>query len=134
MKTVAHLRRLRIVRTAAKPSGYGFAGGHKIERLAPMPTAEQISIRSRAQSILSRNGVRAELPDYEKALRILAEHEHEVDSYCRVPPARQPSFPARAGVSAARNLSMPVASEHTATPSRRTGAAGSIFNIKESTP
>lgn len=56
-----------------KPIQYGFAGGHKVERLAPMPTAEEISIRARAQSLLSRNGKRAELPDIETARRVIAE-------------------------------------------------------------
>lgn len=58
-----------------KPIQYGFAGGHKIERLAPIPTAEEISIRARAQSLLSRGGVRAELPDIATARRIIAARE-----------------------------------------------------------
>lgn len=55
-----------------KPIQYGFSGGHKIERLAPMPTAEEISIRARAQSLLSKGGMRAELPDIATARRIIA--------------------------------------------------------------
>lgn len=58
-----------------KPIQYGFAGGHKIERLAPIPTAEEISIRARAQSLLSRGGLRAELPDIATARRIIAARE-----------------------------------------------------------
>lgn len=56
-----------------KPIQYGFAGGQKVERLAPMPTAEEISIRARAQSLLSKDGKRAELPDIETARRVIAE-------------------------------------------------------------
>ena len=56
-----------------KPIQYGFAGGHKIDRLPSMPTAEEISIRARAQSILSKGGTRAELPDIETARRVIAE-------------------------------------------------------------
>jgi hypothetical protein len=55
-----------------KPIQYGFAGGHKIERLPAMPTAQEISTRARAQSLLSTGGQRAELPDYATALRIIA--------------------------------------------------------------
>ena len=55
-----------------KPIQYGFSGGHKIDRLAPTPTAEEITVRARAQSLLSKNGVRAELPDIATARRILA--------------------------------------------------------------
>lgn len=58
-----------------KPIQYGFAGGHKIERLAPMPTAEEISIRARAQSLLSKGGMRADLPDIATARRIIAARE-----------------------------------------------------------
>lgn len=55
-----------------KPIQYGFAGGHKIERLPSMPTAEEISLRARAQSILSKGGTRAELHDIETARRVIA--------------------------------------------------------------
>ena len=58
-----------------KPIQYGFFGGRKIERLPPMPTAEEISIRARAQSLLSKGGVRAELPDIATARRIIAARE-----------------------------------------------------------
>jgi hypothetical protein len=37
-----------------------------------MPTAQEISIRARAQSLMTRDGKRPELPDYETALRIIA--------------------------------------------------------------
>jgi|SRR6185312_10837448 len=72
--------KLRIVEGCPQPDPppyreiqYGFAGGHKVERLAPMPLPHEISVRARAQSILSRDGKRAELPDYETALKIIAE-------------------------------------------------------------
>jgi hypothetical protein len=54
---------------AAKPIVYGQAPW---SRLPPSPPAHEISIRVRAQSLLSREGKRAELPDYETALRIIA--------------------------------------------------------------
>jgi len=73
-------RKLRVVPDCPQPDPqpfkriqYGFAGGHKVERLAPMPLPHEISVRARAQSILSRDGKRAELPDYETALKIIAE-------------------------------------------------------------
>jgi hypothetical protein len=72
-------RKLRAVENCPQPEPppfrriqYGFAGGHKIERLAAMPTAQEISTRARAQSLLSTGGQRAELPDYATALRIIA--------------------------------------------------------------
>jgi len=58
-----------------KPIQYGFAGGHKVERLPAMPTAQEITIRARAQSLLSKDGKRAELPSYEEALEIIAKSE-----------------------------------------------------------
>lgn len=55
-----------------KPVQYGQAPW---SRLPHNPTADEITIRVRAQSLLSRNGVRAELPDIETARRVIAEHE-----------------------------------------------------------
>lgn len=55
--------------TPIKPVQYGAAPW---SRLPPSPTADQLTIRCRAQSLLSRGGKRAELPSYEDALRILA--------------------------------------------------------------
>jgi len=55
--------------TPIKPVEYGAAPW---SRLPPSPPAHEISIRARAQSLLSRDGQRAELPDYETALRIIA--------------------------------------------------------------
>lgn len=73
-------RKLRVVPDCPQPESpikpvvqYGFVGGHKVERLAPMPLPHEINVRARAQSILSRDGKRAELPDYETALKIIAE-------------------------------------------------------------
>lgn len=86
-----------------KPIQYGFGGGRKVTRLAPMPTAEEISIRARAQSLLSKGGVRAELPDIETARRILAD-THAVTDTAR-PATGDSSCPARGGVSAPRNYS-----------------------------
>jgi len=70
-------RRLRAVESCpqpdpppAKPIVYGAAPW---SRLPPTPPAHEISIRARAQSLLSRDGKRAELPDYESALRIIEE-------------------------------------------------------------
>jgi hypothetical protein len=68
-------RKLRIVPTVPKPLQYGFLGGHKVERLAPMPLPHEITIRARYQSLMTKNGVRPELVDYETALRGLAEAE-----------------------------------------------------------
>lgn len=68
-------RKLRMVEscpqheTPIKPVKYGAAPW---SRLPPSPPAHEISIRARAQSLLSRHGTRAELPDYEEALRIIA--------------------------------------------------------------
>ena len=56
--------------TPIKPVKYGAAPW---SRLPPTPPAHEISIRARAQSLLSRDGHRAELPDYETALRIIEE-------------------------------------------------------------
>ena len=56
--------------TPIKPVQYGAAPW---SHLPPSPPAHEISIRARAQSLLSRGGKRAELPDYETALRIIAE-------------------------------------------------------------
>lgn len=61
-------RNLRIV--PERPRQYGASPW---SRLPHTPPANEISIRSRAQSMLSRNGKRAELPDYETALRIIAQ-------------------------------------------------------------
>ena len=68
------VRKLSIVdcpmpETAIKPVVYGAAPW---SRLPHTPPAHEISIRARAQSLLSRGGHRAELPDYETAKRILA--------------------------------------------------------------
>ena len=48
--------------------GYGCKAWPQV---AHSPPAHEISIRARAQSLLSRDGHRAELPDYESALRII---------------------------------------------------------------
>jgi len=68
------VRKLSIVdcpmpETPIRPVVYGAAPW---SRLPPTPPAHEISIRARAQSLLSRGGHRAELPDYETALRIIA--------------------------------------------------------------
>lgn len=71
-------RKLRVVRdcpqpeSPIKPVQYGAAPW---SRLPHNPTADEITIRVRAQSILSRDGKRAELPDIETARRVIAEHE-----------------------------------------------------------
>lgn len=71
-------RKLRVVRdcpqpeTAIKPVQYGAAPW---SRLPPTPTADQITTRARAQSLLTKGGKRAELPSYEEALEIIAAHE-----------------------------------------------------------
>lgn len=68
-------RKLRVVDCpqpqppSAKPIVYGQAPW---SRLPPSPPAHEISIRARAQSLLTRDGKRPELPDYETALRIIA--------------------------------------------------------------
>jgi len=53
--------------------GHDGYGCKPIPNLPHSPPAHEISIRARAQSILSRDGRRAELPDYETALKIIAE-------------------------------------------------------------
>lgn len=55
--------------TPVKPMKYGAAPW---SRLPPSPPAHEISIRARAQSLLTRDGKRPEVPDYETALRIIA--------------------------------------------------------------
>ena len=85
---------------AAKPIVYGAAPW---SRLPHNPTADEITIRVRAQSILSRGGVRAELPDIETARRILADTHAAADAAHRHSPAGDSSCPARGGVSAPRN-------------------------------
>jgi len=68
------VRKLSIVdcpqsETPIRPVIYGAAPW---SRLPHTPPAHEISIRARAQSLLSRGGHRAELPDYETAKRIIA--------------------------------------------------------------
>lgn len=63
---------------AAKPIVYGAAPW---SRLPPTPPAHEITVRARAQSILSRGGKRAELPDYAAALRIIAEQSMPATSH-----------------------------------------------------
>lgn len=46
-------------------------------RLPHNPTADEITIRARAQSLMSKGGVRAELPDIATARRVVAEHQQE---------------------------------------------------------
>lgn len=58
--------------TPVKPMKYGAAPW---SRLPPSPPAHEISIRARAQSILSKGGTRAELPDIETARRVIAQDE-----------------------------------------------------------
>ena len=65
-------RKLRIV-NPDEPQGYGQGRWGK---LPPTPTADELVIRCRAQSMLSKGGKRAELPDIETARQILAEHEN----------------------------------------------------------
>lgn len=73
-------RKLRIVaacpmpETAIRPVIYGAAPWG---RLPHNPTADEITIRSRAQSLMSKGGVRAELPDIATARRVVAEHQRE---------------------------------------------------------
>lgn len=62
-------------------------------RLPHTPPAHEISIRARAQSLLSRDGHRAELPDYETALRIIAAANKPKPKRVTVPKPRQPSTP-----------------------------------------
>lgn len=70
-------RRLRIVESRTDPArhlvfGHEGYGCKPIAHLPHNPPANEIAIRARAQSLLSRGGVRAELPDYETALKIIA--------------------------------------------------------------
>jgi len=72
-------RKLRVVEscpmpeTPIKPVQYGAAPW---SHLPPSPPAHEISIRARAQSLLSRGGKRAELPaTVEEAQQIIAAHE-----------------------------------------------------------
>lgn len=58
--------------TPVKPMKYGAAPW---SRLPPSPPAHEISIRARAQSLLSKGGKRAELPDIETARRVIAQDE-----------------------------------------------------------
>lgn len=79
MPTMHLKRRMRVVENCpqpdppeARPVVYGAAPW---SRLPPTPPAHEITVRARAQSILSRGGKRAELPDYPTALRIIAAHQ-----------------------------------------------------------
>lgn len=73
-------RKLRIVpdcpqsETPTKRTAYGAAPW---SRLPHNPTAEEVTIRARAQSLMSKGGARAELPDIQTARRYLAEHNQE---------------------------------------------------------
>jgi hypothetical protein len=87
-----------------KPVVYGMAPW---SRLPPTPPAHEISIRVRAQSLLSRDGKRAELPSYEAALRIIAR--------ANKPSGRSVTVPAP--------KSMPAAAEKHDSPSRAVAAA-----------
>lgn len=53
---------------AYKPIVYGAAPW---SRLTLSPPADELAIRARAQSLMSRNGKRAELPDLATALRVI---------------------------------------------------------------
>lgn len=57
--------------------GHEGYGCKPIAHLPHNPPANEIAIRARAQSLLSRGGVLADLPDYETARTILAEHKQE---------------------------------------------------------
>ena len=78
---VLHLkRRLRAVEGCPqpepkpyKPIVYG--QGPWPARLPPCPTADQLTIRVRAQSLESKNGKVGPLRSYEEALEIIAAHE-----------------------------------------------------------
>lgn len=73
-------RRLRVVEGCPMPDPPPYRpieyGAAPWSRLPPTPTADQITIRVRAQSLLTKQGKPAELPSYEEAVRILAENEH----------------------------------------------------------
>lgn len=73
------LRKLRVVEGCPMPDPPPYRpiqyGCGPWPKLPHSPTADEITIRARAQSILSRDGRRAELPDIETARRIIAEHE-----------------------------------------------------------
>lgn len=75
MRTVHRLRRFRVVPDCPQPEAtikLVQYGAPPWPRLPHNPPANEITIRARAQSLLSRNGVCAELPDIETARRILA--------------------------------------------------------------
>ena len=102
------VRKLSIVdcpmpETVIKPIVYGAAPW---SRLPHTPPAHEINVRYRAQSLLSRGGHRAELPDYETAKRIIAAANKPrrvtvPEPFPQREPVRAPSFPAPAGVTGA---------------------------------
>ena len=57
--------------------GHDGYGCKPIEPMPHNPTADEITIRARAQSLMSKGGVRAELPDITTARRVVAEHQQE---------------------------------------------------------
>lgn len=84
-------RKLRVVPDCPQPDGKPIRElvtgdgrhlvfGHKgygckpIERMPHNPPANEITIRARAQSLISKDGKRADLPSYQDALAIIAEH------------------------------------------------------------
>lgn len=75
-------RRLRVVETSTESAkhlvfGHEGYGCKPIARLPHNPPANEIAIRARYQSLMTKNGVRPELVDYETALRGIAEHKQE---------------------------------------------------------
>jgi len=73
-------RKLRVVEACPQPDPPPFRriqyGAAPWSHLPPSPPAHEISIRARAQSLLSRGGKRAELPaTVEEAQQIIAAHE-----------------------------------------------------------
>lgn len=70
---------------------YGFIPGRKVGRVPHVPSAEEVNIRARAQSLLTRNGVIGPVLSYRQAKRVVALAESGHKPRVTVPANVQPS-------------------------------------------
>lgn len=68
---------------------YGFLGGRRMKRLAPIPHAHEVNVIARAQSILTSNGMVGPVLPYEDAKRVVRRAEGK--SRVTVPPPNMPA-------------------------------------------
>lgn len=115
--------------TPVKPVQYGAAPWSK---LPPTPTADQLVIRARVQSMRSRGGKVAELLSYEDSLAWLREHNTPAaaDAAAGTPSPANPLSPRAPGCRQGAQ-STPAAARSARVPSRSRGAAAGFSTIAE---